>query len=81
MGSSPVAICSRVCELGVEWSSSMYCFVNLSLSLIQWRSPVDVGVFAEPRKILCQCALSLLWATISTPPVRAWGCRKPQQTL
>ena len=56
MGSSPAAICSSVCELGVEWSSSMYCFVNLSLSLIQWLSPVDVGGFAEPRKILCQCA-------------------------
>jgi hypothetical protein len=40
---------------------------------------VDVGGFAEPRKILCQCALSLLCATISTPPVRAWGVGKPQQ--
>ena len=31
-------------------------FVILSLSLNNIVSPVDVGGFAEPRKILCQCA-------------------------
>ena len=31
--------------------------LHVSLCLIKWTSPVDVGGFAEPRKILCQCAL------------------------
>ena len=32
-------------------------FFHVSLYKIKWTSPVDVGGFAEPRKILCQCAL------------------------
>jgi len=32
-------------------------------------SPVDVGGFAEPRKILCLGVLYLPWAIISTSPV------------
>ena len=33
------------------------CVVTLSLSISNnIDSPVDVGGFAEPRKILCQCA-------------------------
>jgi len=36
------------------------CVVTLSLSISNnIDSPVDVGGFAEPRKILCQCALTL----------------------
>jgi hypothetical protein len=34
----------------VKWSSSsMYLYCIISLSLIIWTSPMDVGGFAEPR--------------------------------
>jgi len=32
MGSSPAAICSRMCELEVEWYSSMYLLYPFSIS-------------------------------------------------
>jgi len=57
MGSSPAAICSRVCELGVEFewmwsSSSMYILYPFSISN---KMNLSRGCrrFAEPRKILC----------------------------
>jgi len=57
------------------------CVVTLSLSISNnIDSPVDVGGFAEPRKILCQCAFPPL-SNYQYTPVRAWGCRNPQQLV
>jgi hypothetical protein len=50
----------------------IYCI--LSLSLIKWTSPVDVGVLPNHVKY-CVSVLSLQWATIRTPPVRLRGSR------
>jgi len=56
-----------------SWVILLHVFiVTLSLSLIQWLSPVDVGDFAEPRKILCQCALASV-EQISVHPRSAHG--------
>jgi hypothetical protein len=60
-------------ELGVEFewmwsSSSMYLYCILSLSLIIWNSPVDVGALPNHVKY-CVSVLSLQWATIRTSPV------------
>ena len=52
----------------------------LSLSLIKWTSPVDVGNLPNHVKYYVSL-LSLQWATIRTPPVRAWGSRNPQQLV
>jgi len=41
---------------------------------------VDVGGFAEPRKILCQCAYPPLSNYQYTPGPRM-GCRNPQQLV
>jgi hypothetical protein len=44
-------------------------------------SPVDVGNFAEPRKILCQCAL-LAVEQLSVHPRSAYGgAGIPQQAV
>jgi hypothetical protein len=48
--------------------------VSFSLSLIKWTSPVDVGNLSNHVKY-CVSVLTLRRATISTPPVRAWGSR------
>jgi hypothetical protein len=48
----------------------IYCI--LSLSLIKWTSPVDVGALPNHLKY-CVSVLSLQWATIRTPPVRLRG--------
>jgi hypothetical protein len=37
-------------------AADVILLLHVSLYLIKWTSPVDVGGFAEPRKILCQCA-------------------------
>jgi hypothetical protein len=51
----------------------MYCAVILSLSVSNnIDSPVDVGGFAEPRKILCQCALPS-YEQLSVHPRSAHG--------
>ena len=67
------AICSSVCELGVElewmwYSSSIYLFYILSLILIILTSPVDVGNLSNHVKY-CVSVLSLQWTTISTSPI------------
>ena len=70
-GQQPCSHCS--CEnnelswVDVPPSPCIYCI--LSLSIIKWLSPVDVGGFAETRKILCFSVLALRWAKISTSPV------------
>ena len=49
-------------EMGVEWWDPPPCiYCILSQSLINGLSPVDVGGFAEPRKILC--------LNVLTPPL------------
>jgi len=54
-----------------SWVILLHVFiVTFSLSLIQWLSPVDVGDFAEPRKILCQCALPSVEKDQNTPGPR-----------
>jgi hypothetical protein len=51
----------------------MYCAVIFSLSVSNnIDSPVDVGGFAEPRKILCQCALPS-YEQLSVHPRSAYG--------
>jgi len=47
-------------------------FFHVSLYLIKWTSPVDVGGFAEPRKILSQCA-SPPYEKLSVHPRSAHG--------
>jgi hypothetical protein len=51
-------------------SSCIYCI--LSLSLIKWTSPMNVGDLPNHVKY-CVSVLSLQWATIRTPPVRLRG--------
>jgi hypothetical protein len=64
----------------VKWSSSSMYVVILSLYISNnMNSPVDVGGFAEPRQNIVSVCFTLRWATISTPPVLAWGSRNPQQ--
>jgi hypothetical protein len=60
----------------------MYCVVILSLSVSNnIDSPVDVGGFAEPRKILCQCA----YPSVEQLSVHHWsahgGVGIPQQLV
>ena len=43
-------------------------------------SPVDVGGFAEPRKILCQCAFAS-FEQLSVHPGPRMGSRNPQQLV
>ena len=65
MGSSPTAIYSRVCELGVEFERSdppppcIYCI---------WTSVMDVDDLPNHVKY-CVSVLPLHWAIISTSPV------------
>jgi len=54
--------------------------ISFSLSLIKWTSPVDVGNLPNHVKY-CVSVFSLLWTTIRTPPVRAWGSRNPQHVV
>jgi hypothetical protein len=53
-------------------AADVILLLHVSLYLIQWLSPVDVGGFAEPRKILCQCALPS-YEQISVHPRSAHG--------
>jgi hypothetical protein len=78
-GSSPAAICSRVCELGVEWSSSsMYLLYPFSISN-KMNLSRGCRQFAEPRKILCQCALpSAEQLSVHSRSAHV-GAGKPQQ--
>jgi len=59
-----------------SWVILLHVFiVTLSLSLIQWLSPVNVGDFVEPRKILCQCALASVEQLSVHPRSAHGGCR------
>jgi hypothetical protein len=40
-------------------AAGVILLLHVSLYLIKWISPVDVGGFAEPRKILCLSVFTL----------------------
>ena len=56
-------------------------FFHVSLYLIKWTSPVDVGGFAELRKILCQCALPSDEQISEHPRSAHGGDEVPQQLV
>jgi hypothetical protein len=58
------------------------CVVTLSLSISNnIDSPVDVGSFAKPRKILCQCALPSVEQKSEHPRSAHGGVGIPQQLV
>ena len=80
----PCCHCSSCKRAGswvwVKWSSSSIYVVILSLYISNnIDSPVDVGGFAEPRKILCQCALLSVEQLLVHPRSAHGGAGIPQQ--